>query len=178
MGHSKTLCRYETPQHARYLTFSCAGRLPLFHDDMCKRVFLERLAAARIRYEFRLFAWVVMPEHIHLLILPKLPEWPVDRVLWGLKRGVSQRILNEWRRNAPKKIDRLLKRTGDTRFWLRGGGYDRNIWDSPELPEKIEYTHNNPVRRGLVERPEDWAWSSAGWRGDGCEFDLTIDPTR
>ena len=46
------------------------------------------------------------------------------------------------------------------RFWQRGGGYDRNLWSPEEIHEKIHYIHANPVRRGLVVRPEDWPWSS------------------
>lgn len=174
----KTLHRVEHPGHARFLTFSCAGRLPLFHDDASKRVFANALARARERYSFRLFAWVVMPEHVHLLLFPKLPEWPVERVLWGLKRGVAQSILHDWRLARPEIIRRIHERTGDTRFWMRGGGYDRNVWDSHELPEKIKYINDNPVRRGLVARPEDWAWSSARWYAGFREGGVTIDPVR
>ena len=47
------------------------------------------------------------------------------------------------------------------RFWQDGGGYDRNIRDQDELTRFVEYVHNNPVRRGLVARPEEWYWSSA-----------------
>ena len=55
------------------------------------------------------------------------------------------------------------------RFWQPGRGYDRNIWTAEELHEKIDYIHANPVRRGLVERPGDWAWSS--WRA----WELGVD---
>ena len=47
------------------------------------------------------------------------------------------------------------------RFWQRGGGNDRNIFDPVTVCEQIEYIHNNPVRRGLCEKAEDWLWSSA-----------------
>jgi len=54
------------------------------------------------------------------------------------------------------------------RFWQRGGGYDRNLWSPEEIHEKIHYIHANPVRRGLVVRPEDWPWSSyATWMNVG-----------
>lgn len=49
------------------------------------------------------------------------------------------------------------------RFWLAGGGYDRNPRCDDELWEKVEYCHNNPVTRGLVARPTDYPWSSAMW---------------
>ena len=49
------------------------------------------------------------------------------------------------------------------RFWQDGGGFDRNSIDLRVILAMIEYIHGNPVRRQLVERPEDWKWSSAGW---------------
>jgi putative transposase len=49
------------------------------------------------------------------------------------------------------------------RFWQPGGGYDRNITSIEALRAMIDYIHANPVRRGLVARPEDWEWSSARW---------------
>ncbi len=48
------------------------------------------------------------------------------------------------------------------RFWQRGGGYDRNLWSTRDILEKVQYIHNNPLRRGLVSKPQDWPWSS--WR--------------
>ena len=48
-------------------------------------------------------------------------------------------------------------------FWQKGGGYDRNFWNSREIRKQIDYIHMNPVRRELVENPEDWEWSSAGF---------------
>ncbi|MCA9099475.1 MAG: hypothetical protein KDA36_13860, partial [Planctomycetaceae bacterium] len=47
------------------------------------------------------------------------------------------------------------------RFWQPGGGYDSNLFKSRTIRETIDYIHANPVRRGLVERPADWKWSSA-----------------
>ena len=47
------------------------------------------------------------------------------------------------------------------RFWQRGGGYDRNVHEPATAFKQIEYMHNNPVRRGLCMKPEDWIWSGA-----------------
>jgi len=60
-----------------------------------------------------------------------------------------------------------------THFWQDGGGYDRNIVSDRELYEKVQYIHDNPVRRGLIGRPADWPWSSARWyeRREGLAMD-------
>ena len=174
--HRKRLERLERPQQVRYLTFSCYGRLPLFANDRIKDRFSEHLAAARERFRFELLAWVVMPEHVHLLLLPDLPAHPVPVVLRGLKKGFAMEVIARWRELDARILKRITDRAGQSRFWLPGGGYDRNILAGHELPEKIRYIHLNPVRRGLVQQPTDWAWSSAralaGWEDVKAPVDL------
>ena len=66
------------------------------------------------------------------------------------------------------------------RFWQRGGGYDRNLWSAREIRRKIDYIHANPVRHGLVARPEDRPWSSwRAWRAGTDEpVPMTAKPYR
>ncbi|MEM1186486.1 MAG: transposase [Planctomycetota bacterium] len=156
MSIRKTLRRYEIPGHARFLTFSTYRREPTL-DEHGRTVFADQLAWTRTRLGFRLFAWVVMPEHVHLLVMPDLPEGAdVARILSAIKRPVATSVRRLGR-------ERGLA-TGD-RFWQAGGGYDRNIFSEDELVEKIGYIHDNPVRRGLVEVSTDWPWSSArAWK--------------
>lgn len=66
MPHRKTRRRHEIPGHARFLTFSCFRRLPLFTDEDAKDEFADQLHRTRARLGFALHAWVIMPEHIHL----------------------------------------------------------------------------------------------------------------
>lgn len=63
------------------------------------------------------------------------------------------------------------------RFWQAGGGYDRNVGDESTLRTMIDYIHQNPVRRGLVDRPEDWIWSSARWYAGLDPVVLEMDGT-
>ena len=168
--------RLERPNQAQYLTFSCYGRLPLFNNDAIKDRFAEHLAAARLSLGFKLFAWVVMPEHAHLLMLPRLPEAPVPVVLQSLKEPFAREVIGRWRELDAPILDRITDKSGKSRFWLPGGGYDRNILDGHELPEKINYIHLNPVRRGLVAKPEQWRWSSASWYTPQRTGLVPIDP--
>jgi len=62
------------------------------------------------------------------------------------------------------------------RFWQRGGGYDRNVWEPDTLRKMIEYIHDNPVRRGLVTRATDWPWSSARFNAGTGDAVLAMDP--
>ncbi len=168
--------RYEIPGHARSLTFSCHHRLPLFTNDAIKDAFVDRLATTMDQHNFRLSAWVVMPEHVHLLLLPDHTCADVPTILKSMKTGFAKSVLARWRYMTPPPpiLDRLTH-NGHTRFWLKGGGYDRNIFSQHELFEKIHYIHHNPVRRGLVDRPEQWRWSSLWWTLNEPEHPLATD---
>src|SRR5262249_59037607 len=85
------------------------------------------------------------------------------------------------RAHAPAFLERLTVTRGDGsrehRFWQAGGGYDRNVVEPETARLIIDYIHHNPVRRGLVERPEDWTWSSARWNAGLWPVPLGMDPT-
>lgn len=147
----KTRRRYEVPSGARSLTFSTLGRRPIL-DDHARTIVGDQIARTHAQLNFSLFAWVVMPEHVHLLIriAPGGPEVP--RILSAIKRRSATRVLSEWR---------AVGRTDHRRLWQPGGGYDRNVRERDSIPETIRYIHLNPVRRDLAETPEQWTWSSA-----------------
>ncbi len=160
----KTLRRYDIPGHLRFLTFSCYHQLPLFKNDAIKNVFVQRLAVVRKQQSIGVIAWVIMPEHIHLLIQPKSHDVSMAKILQSIKGPVAQHVILRWRTiNANRVLGQITTPNGQLRFWQVGGGYDRNVTSQEEMEEKINYIHQNPVRRGLVERATDWAWSSARW---------------
>jgi len=169
----RTLKRYEEPGQGRYLTCSCYSRLPLFGNDRIKDAFAEHLTRVRSRWDFRLHAWVIMPEHIHLLVTPGLPAVRVTDLLRATKRPFAVLVLARWRALDAAILDRVRDARGAAHFWQDGGGYDRNIVSERELYEKVQYIHNNPARRGLIGRPADWPWSSARWyeRREGLKMD-------
>jgi putative transposase len=173
--------RYDEPGHAHELTFSCYRRLPLLSRDLTRGWLVEAIEDARVRERFDLWAYVIMPEHAHILIRPREPEYEVSRVLWRIKRPVGRRAIEYLRSHAPSFLDRLTVTrddgTQERRFWQAGGGYDRNIVEPTTVLAVVDYLHLNPVRRGLVERAEDWAWSSARWYAGQCPVPLEMDPT-
>jgi len=80
--------------------------------------------------------------------------------------------------NAPHWLPRVTRLRGtriERHFWLPGGGYDRNIETSTALLRMIDYIHMNPVRRGLIETPSEWKWSSAAWYLNGTPTPFEID---
>ena len=155
----KRMRRCDVPGSGRYLTFSCYRRLRLIDNDAIKARFVAHLGITLSRYEgVHLLAWVVMPEHVHLILFPQ-EDRPLTPFLTALKRPLAMEVLARWRALDAPVLPRLCGRDGQTRFWQPGGGYDRNI--VTELREKIRYVHCNPVARRLADAPTDWPWSSA-----------------
>ena len=110
-------------------------------------------------YRFALVGYVVMPEHIHLLIGEPARGTP-STVMQVLKQRVSQQLRRK-RRALAAQLNALVDRSGDPlpRFWqLRF--HDFNVWSRKKKVEKLQYMHLNPVKRGLVVHPKDWPWSS------------------
>ncbi len=162
-GYRKYCKRYDEDGQGHYLTFSCFQNQPFLKGDRAKGWLIGSIALARKKYPFDLWAWVIMPEHVHLLLFP-YGEVKIKDILFGIKKSVAEHAINFVRKNAPEFIPRMLDvQPGgkkSLRFWQRGGGYDRNIISIEELHEKIQYIHKNPVRRELVSEPAEWLWSS------------------
>lgn len=154
----------DTPNQARFITYSCYQRRPLLGTPALRDRYLDHLNSARRRLRLLLHAWVIMPDHIHLIAIPD--GGTIAPVLRALKQGFSRKVLNEWRRAGDTRLEFAKVSESEYRFWQRGGGYDRNIRSNEELVRHTAYIHANPIRRGLVERAEDWRWSSYGaWHG-------------
>jgi putative transposase len=123
-----------------FVTFSCYHRQPNLALAGNKDLFLSVLEQVRVRYRFDVIGNVVMPEHVHLLV-SKPEQADLSVVIQVLKQNVSRMVV-------------LL-----AGFWQRRF-YDFNVKTEEKRKEKLRYLHQNPVTRGLVERPEDWPWSS------------------
>ena len=136
----KHLHRWEIPGDVRYVTFSCQHRLPLLGKPAIRDVFTEALATAHRKHAFELYAWVVMPEHAHLLVRPR-PEARLDQALRSLKTSVAKRVVTRWRQLHAPILDKIRNRDGTVRFWLKGGGFDRNVRHEDEFCREIRYIH-------------------------------------
>ncbi|MCC5845269.1 MAG: transposase [Verrucomicrobia bacterium] len=97
-----------------------------------------------IRY--RLFAWVIMPNHVHVLF-ETFPDWPMDGVVNGWKKCSATEILRD-HQSLPRPL-------WQREFWDR---YTRNL---RHFRKTVDYIHQNPVKAGLASRAEDWPWSTA-----------------
>ena len=171
--------RWEIPLGVRFVTFSCQHRRALLSDPKTCELFLGALARARADLGLEVFAWVLMPEHVHLMCRPR-PSTTLKTALVSVKMSVSRRVLARWHSTGNPILADLKDTGGRARFWLQGGGFDRNVRSEAEFADEIRYIHHNPVKRGLVSKPEDWRWSSVRWwmgRRDG-EFECDPPPGR
>ncbi|MGA2979242.1 MAG: transposase [Terriglobales bacterium] len=153
----RMLKRYYGSGDLHFITCSCYQRQPLLGTSLRRDLFLSVLEQMRIRYQFVVAGYVIMPEHIHLLISEPQEKNP-STVMQALKLGFARRVLVQAkRRRNPAQTD--LFDQAPQHIWQKRF-YDFNVWTEHKRIEKLRYMHRNPVKRGLVESPEFWRWSS------------------
>ncbi|MHB1856832.1 MAG: REP-associated tyrosine transposase [Acidobacteriaceae bacterium] len=136
------LQRFYSARDLHFITCSCYQRRPFLHAADRRDLFLQILEETRQNYQFAVTGYVVMPEHFHLLVSE--PE-----------RGTLSLVMQVLKQRYSKSIhDKAEKQ-----FWQRRF-YDFNVWTGAKHIEKLRYMHRNPIKRGLVEEPDEWAWSS------------------
>src|SRR3974390_1970336 len=133
------LHRYQHCGELHFIPFSCYRRSPHLATSAARDLCESALEGVRRRYKLAVLGYVVMPEHVHLLV-NEPARGDLHTVIQALKISVA-------RRSLPRP------------FW-QARYYDFNVFSTRKVTEKLKYIHRNPVTRGLVEKPEDWAWSS------------------
>ena len=150
---------------ARFITFCTHKKIPLLTNNVIRNIIINSIEAARKVYGFLLIGYVIMPEHVHLVIIPGI-DTNVGVIIGDIKRLSSKRILKIIKtENNNALMDKLIVcRDGRSRlaFWQRRC-YDHNCRSEKSMWEKVNYCHNNPVNRDLVQNREDWEWSSYRW---------------
>jgi putative transposase len=133
------LQRFQRSGQSHFVTFTCYHRHANFNSPKAYDLFLEVLEKTRRRFALHVYGFVVMPEHVHLLLSEPEQGVLADAIHY-LKLCFS-------------------KRWGAGLFWQKRY-YDRNVRNEQEFYEKLCYLHRNPVKRGLVQAAEEWKWSS------------------
>ena len=148
------LARWQRSGELHFVTFSCYQRLGYLGSGGARDLFEESLERVRVRYEFAVVGYVVMPEHVHLLVSEPRKDL-LSVALQALKLSVTRRSLQR-------------------PFWL-ARYYDFNVFTELKRREKLGYMHWNPMKRGLVDRPEDWRWSSCRYYQTGEQGRVRVD---
>lgn len=132
--------------HLHFITCSCWRRLPFFHTARARDRFLSILEQTRQRYRFVVVGYVVMPEHVHLLVTEPEVGSP-STVMQVVKQRTAGALLPKTRRRDPRQSELFGEET-QRAFW-QARYYDFNVWTIKKRFEKLRYMQRNPVKRGL-----------------------------
>jgi len=180
------LRRYDKPGHSHFWTASCYRRLTFFWHDTMKRVVVDALRGLQDRFGICLIAYVVMPEHVHVVLYPHSRgddrPVPVSQLWHAFKQHVGfhgkECLRSVWRQQGrlwSEPLNVWANDPQDKKQIMHTRGYDFNIDRQDTLIQKIEYCHKNPVTRGLVAHPKDWPWSSFRFYESCDQSDLRMD---
>ncbi|MGB8885211.1 MAG: transposase [Candidatus Korobacteraceae bacterium] len=161
------LRRFHQSGDSHFITFSCYRRQPKFVNAAVYNLFPLCLERMRRHFQMRVYGYVVMPEHVHLL-LSEPERGTLSEAMHYLKLSFSKR-LRSLRICSPGSTG--ICAPGSPLCWANLGSrkvgpfwqkryHDRNVRDAHEFTVKLRYLHRNPVKRGLVNDPRDWKWSS------------------
>ncbi len=154
-----------------FITSVTHDRLPIFRTDKLKQIVCNALDEARKSADLLYFGYAIMPDHFHIVTDGKRPPSDTVRFLNGI---TAKRVLDYLKEN--EFTSSLLK----LRETVKERGYKHSVWEhhsdkflltsKDTFQQKIEYIHNNPIKDGLVERAEDYLYSSARiWNGEPLE---------
>ena len=169
--------KFHNPEGAYFITFAVQDWVDVFTRNVYKDVLVESLNYCIKNKGLELFAWCIMTNHVHLLARATakvtLPE-----ILRDFKKFTSKAILKAISDNHRESRREWLldhfKIDKGNRFW-RGDNKPIEVWSNAVISQKLRYIHNNPVKEGLVFRPEDYVYSSAvDYSGINGLLELTI----
>lgn len=175
-----TLPRFNEDSYAHFITTNTFGYKPIFKDNNTCRILLKNIDFYRNKLGFKLIGYVIMPDHLHCIIwwdAEKYRELNISRILRSIKSHTAREIidlsagsrgpltsaanicLGQVTQTTRKKYPHRRISEQKYRFW-RPSFYDFNIYSGEKLRQKLNYIHSNPVRAGLVNKPEDYPYSS------------------
>lgn len=150
------LKRFQKAETLHFITFSCFHRLPFLQEPDAKSMVESILEQIRARHQTRIYAYVLMPEHVHLLMNEPLSIL-VAQFLKSFKQMTSRKL-----------------KGARAQFWQERY-FDRNVYGEAARSEVIRYIHRNPVKRGLVASPEQYPWSSFSHYATGIRGVVEIE---
>jgi REP element-mobilizing transposase RayT len=151
------------PDAPHFITGTVVQWIPLFTRKSYFDILLDALQFCRQHKGLKIFAFVILDNHLHLVVSgPKLADIIRDFKSYTAKRLIAQLEQDDktWALNQLQYWKRPDKTKSDYQVWQEGF-HPKVIVGDEMLRQKIEYIHLNPVRTGVVERPEDWVYSSA-----------------
>ncbi len=146
-----------------FVTSTIVQWVPIFTSEKYFQILINSLNFSVEKQNLEIYAWVIMDNHFHLVC--SSPN--ISSIIQGIKRYTAKRIITQlkydnknWLLNLFKYYKATYKRNSKYQVWQEGF-HPKMIINEEMFRQKIEYIHYNPVRRGLVAKPEDWLYSSA-----------------
>ena len=168
------------PDYLYFVTTTAVKHIHLFRRDVIKRIIVDSLHHLRTTGKMKLFAFVIMPNHIHLIALFS-KEHSLSDVMRDFKKFTARQIHRQFQAEENTKVFDILRKEGETvkqvyKVWE--DGYDaRDVYSIEFLQQKMDYIHHNPCQPQwkLVETPEEYLWSTAGFYIAGKPCVIPID---
>lgn len=162
--------------HVFFITSTVNGRIPLFRNDEISKILINNLRLAKGKYNFKLLAYVIMPDHWHLLIyfdkgkdclsfirdFKRFSSLEISTYLENNNKG----LVDKFRSNTRRKVKFSIWKEQARVFPLG---------DLDKIKEKLDYIHNNPVKGRLVDHPDEYLLSSASFYYNGNYVGPEID---
>ena len=172
--------RINEPDRPHFITATIVEWLPVFNTAHCCDIIVRSFEFARAHKGLRIYGWVILDTHLHAIVAG--PE--LARTIADLKKFTAGEILaqvkterREWLLNQFAYFKAKYKRTSQHQVWQEGV-HPQSIASDEMMLQKLEYLHNNPVKRGLVAAPEHWRYSSAHEWLPGASPVLRVDDWR
>jgi len=176
------LHRYDFPGLMHFWTFSTYRRLTFFWHDAIKQIAVDGLRHLQSKFSICLVGYVIMPEHLHVLLYPHArgeptPQ-PISKLLHAFKRKVGQegkKALKQFAREDRPWAEPIRQWMQADEPFFQTRGYDFNVETHDKLIEKLNYCHKNPLTRRPVTDAADWHWNSYRYYGFDDETVLRMD---
>jgi putative transposase len=176
---SRNRTSFEAHGNVFFVTSTVVGFIPVFNNADLTRIFIENLRFYQDRGDFCIIAFVLMPEHFHLIIKVN-DKYTVSQIMANFKRMTSRQVSAYLHAAGDQSTIALLQDAAscepacDSRLWKPR--FDSLVLTNEEtLSQKIEYIHQNPVKRGLVKNAMDWPCSSARNYADRSDVLVQVD---
>jgi putative transposase len=154
------LFKSKEPNTFHYITAVAHNRLPIFRKDETCQIFVDNLIEIKEKHPFKLIGYVIMPNHVHLIVNPL--ECNISIILMKLKGKCAKQII-DWlkEKNYSSSLKKLAINIKGREYavWQKDSSAI-DLFSHKFLRQKLNYIHLNPVRAGLCENPAEWKWSS------------------
>ncbi|MBS4060463.1 MAG: transposase [Bacteroidetes bacterium] len=155
--------KFHNPEGVYFITFAVQSWADVFTRDQYKDLLIESLEYCQLKKGLELFAWCIMTNHVHFIARASASAKLQD-ILRDFKKFTSKAIIKEIKEHEHESRPELLLKhfeTSDGNSFWQADNKPIELWSNKVIQQKLNYIHYNPVKAGLVFKPEDYVYSSA-----------------